>query len=335
MGGARLRGSRQGPAACAEVAGRQRRAGRGDDRLRDRQGVGGRAARGARLRRARVRLLGQEGPGLPRRPEGPQRQPVRARPQAGDPLPPGRRRRRDRALELPADELVRRRDPGARRRQRGCAQAVRDNTVDVAADGRVHARVRHARGHLRRHPRLRRDRCRAGRPRRHDHVHGLHAHGQEDRRAGGRAADPGQPRARRQGPDDRARRRRPRARRQRRRPLLDAERRPDVHLDGARLRRGAGLRRVRRQGHREGQGAAPGQAGGAGIGRPRSDHLPAPGRHHRVARLRTRARRARRSAPAGTCARTAASTGSRPSSPRSTTRWPACRRRPSARRCRS
>ena len=28
--------------------------------------------------------------------------------------------------------------------------------------------------------------------------------------------------------------------------LLDAERRPDVHLDRARLRRGAGLRRVRR-----------------------------------------------------------------------------------------
>ena len=34
--------------------------------------------------------------------------------------------------------------------------------------------------------------------------------------------------------------------------LLDAERGPDVHLDRARLRRGAGLRRVRREGHREG-----------------------------------------------------------------------------------
>ena len=66
--------------------------------------------------------------------------------------------------------------------------------------------------------------------------------------------------ARRQGPDDRARRRRPRARRQRRRLLLDAQRRPDVHLDRARLRRGAGLRRVRRQGHREGARAAPGRA---------------------------------------------------------------------------
>ena len=38
--------------------------------------------------------------------------------------------------------------------------------------------------------------------------------------------------------------------------LLDAERRPDVHLDRARLRRGARLRRVRRQGLREGARAA-------------------------------------------------------------------------------
>ena len=42
--------------------------------------------------------------------------------------------------------------------------------------------------------------------------------------------------------------------------LLDAERRPDVHLDRARLRRGAGLRRVRRQGDREGPRAARRQA---------------------------------------------------------------------------
>ena len=53
--------------------------------------------------------------------------------------------------------------------------------------------------------------------------------------------------ARRQGPDDRAVRRRPRARRQPRRLLRDAQRRPDLHLDRARLRRGARLRRVRRR----------------------------------------------------------------------------------------
>ena len=62
--------------------------------------------------------------------------------------------------------------------------------------------------------------------------------------------------ARRQGPDDRALRRRPRARRQLRDVLLDAERRPDVHLDRARLRRGARLRRVRRESHRESARAA-------------------------------------------------------------------------------
>ena len=39
-------------------------------------------------------------------------------------LPAARRDRRHRAVELPADELVRRLHPGARRRQRGRAQAV-------------------------------------------------------------------------------------------------------------------------------------------------------------------------------------------------------------------
>ena len=87
------------------------------------------------------------------------------------------------------------------------------------------------------------------------------------------SADPGVARARRQGPDDRARRRRPRARGQRRHLLLDAERRPDLHLDRARLRRGAGLRRVRRQGHREGARAAPGRAA-TGPARSRSARSP-------------------------------------------------------------
>ena len=70
-----------------------------------------------------------------------------------------------------------------------------------------------------------------------------------------RAADtltPGQPRARRQGPGDRARRRRRRARRQRRRLGRPRQHRPDLHLAGARLRRGADLRRVRRPARREG-----------------------------------------------------------------------------------
>ena len=63
----------------------------------DRQDARGRAARRGRLRRRRVRLLGQARAGVPGRREGPQRQPVRARPQARRPLPPARRRRRHRA----------------------------------------------------------------------------------------------------------------------------------------------------------------------------------------------------------------------------------------------
>ena len=53
-------------------------------------------------------------------------------------------------------------------------------------------------------------------------------------------------------------RRRRRARRQRRRLLLDAERRPDLHLGRARLRRGARLRRVRATRRGEDARAAPG-----------------------------------------------------------------------------
>ena len=81
---------------------------------------------------------------------------------------------------------------------------------------------------------------------------GSTAHRPQGHGAGGRDAHACVAGARRQGPDDRAGRRRPRARGQRRRLLLDVERRADVHLDRARLRRGAGLRRVRGQGDREG-----------------------------------------------------------------------------------
>ncbi len=61
VGGLRLRGSRAGALARAEVADGQRRAGDRDDRLGDRQDLGGRGARGDRLRRQRLRLLGQGG----------------------------------------------------------------------------------------------------------------------------------------------------------------------------------------------------------------------------------------------------------------------------------
>ncbi len=48
-------------------------------------------------------------------------------------LPAARPRRRHRPVELPADELVRRRHPGARRGQRGPAQAQRGDAADEPA----------------------------------------------------------------------------------------------------------------------------------------------------------------------------------------------------------
>ena len=61
---------------------------------------------------------------------------------------PRRRRRRDRPVELPADQLLRRLHPGAGGRQRGRAQAVRGHAAHLAADGRGDARVRPARRRL-------------------------------------------------------------------------------------------------------------------------------------------------------------------------------------------
>ena len=101
------------------------------------------------------------------------------------------------------------------------------------------------------------DRRGADRPGRLRDVHRLDGDrqgGDEGRR---RRADPLLPRARRQGPDDRLRRRQHRPRRQRGRVLLDEQRRPGVHLGRARVRRGAGVRRVRAEGDRQRQQAAP------------------------------------------------------------------------------
>ena len=203
LGGARLRGPRPDPAARAEVAARQRRARHRDDRLGDRQDVGGRPAGRDLLRRQRLRLLGQERREVPRR---------RARPlelgdaqgQEADPaLPAARAHRRHRAVELPADQLVRRLHPRAGRRQQRDPQAVRGHPADVAADARDAAPSAACPPTSSRSPPASAPpapRCRRGR---HDHVHRLDGDRQEGRREGRRDAHAGLAGARRQGPDDR------------------------------------------------------------------------------------------------------------------------------------
>ena len=83
-------------------------------------------------------------------------------------------------------------------------------------------------------------------------------------------------------------RRRPRAGGQRGGPLLDAERRPDLHLGRARVRRGARLRRVRGQGGGEAQRPAPGPARRPRVGGHRRGHLAAADGPDRRARARRR-----------------------------------------------
>ena len=153
----------------------------------------------------------------------------------------------DQPLELPRDPLARRCAAGAGRRQRGGDQALRAHPADADRDGPRLARGGRRPRRARRRQRHRRDRRRAGRRVRLRAVHGLGADRQDRDEARRRDADPGQPRARRQGPDDRHPRRRHRAGGERDRLGRAAQHGPDLHLDRARLRRGAGLRRVRRR----------------------------------------------------------------------------------------
>ena len=192
--------------------------------------------------------------------------------------------RRHRAVELPADQLVRRLRPGAGRRQQRDPQAVGDHPADLAQARRGPQGVRHPRRRLPGRHRPGRHRRRAGRRGRHDHVHRLDGdrqEGHEDRR---RHAHAGLAGARRQGPDDRPGRRRRRARRQHRRVLRHAQRRPDLHLGRACLRRGAGLRPVRRQGRPRRPARCVRATPAAPARRRRVDDLPAAGRHRRAPR---------------------------------------------------
>ncbi len=157
------------------------------DRLRDRQGVGGRAGGRGRLRRAGVRVLGEGGAEVPRRRAREVGVDLRRRQAARAPLPPARPRRRDRAVELPADQLVRRLHPGARRRQQRDPQAERDHAAHEPPARRGPARVRAARGRLPGRDRPGAHGRGADRRRRHDHVHRVHGdraqgHGARGRR---------------------------------------------------------------------------------------------------------------------------------------------------------
>ena len=150
LGGARLRGPREGPAPRPEVGRRQRGADRRDDRLGDRQdATRTRSSPRSATPRNAFGFWAKHAAGLPGRREGPHRQPVRARPQARRALPPARRRRRHRAVELPADELAS--ATASRRSRRATRSMLKPAEVDpahLAADARVHARVRAARGRL-------------------------------------------------------------------------------------------------------------------------------------------------------------------------------------------
>ena len=116
---------------------------------RDRQPGRRDAVRRARLRALGARVLGEDARRLPGGRGDRVRVAVRLRrPPAGGPLRAARRRRRDRALELPAEQLVRRLHPGACRRQRRRPEALRGHPADLAADGRDAGRVRPARGRL-------------------------------------------------------------------------------------------------------------------------------------------------------------------------------------------
>ncbi len=181
----------------------ERRAGRRHDLRRD--GPPGRrdAVRRVRLRPLGARVLGEERARLSGRRGDRVGVALRPRQAPGRPLRAGRARRRHRALELPAQQLVRRLHPGARGRQRGDPQAVRADAADLAPDGADARRVRPARRRLPGRDRPRRDGRGASRRGGLRDVHRLGQDRQAGDGSGGRDAHARRARARRQGPDDR------------------------------------------------------------------------------------------------------------------------------------
>ena len=163
------------------------------------------AAQRAGLPRRPDQLLRDQGGEVHRRGERPAPLAAARRQEAAGPVPALPGGRDHQPLELPADPRARRRDPGPAGRRRGRDQAVR---VHAAGPGRG-GRGLEAGDRRPRRPRLRaghrRDRRRPGRRGRLHPVHRLRPHRPQGDGAGRRDADPGQPRARRQGPDDRPR----------------------------------------------------------------------------------------------------------------------------------
>ena len=174
------------------------------------------------------RREGADEPGLP----GEQEKPLHLR--------ADRRRRRDRALELPLVDPLRRGRDRADGRQRRRAQAGQPDAAAGRGDPPRLREGRPARGPDPRRPRRRRGRRRAGQvERRQGLLHRLGRGRPQGRRGLRRAAEGLGARARRQGPDDRLRRRRPGQRDLRRRLGRLRQRRPDLLGDRARLRRRA------------------------------------------------------------------------------------------------
>ena len=103
-----------------------------DHRRRERQDARGRSARRARLHRRRARLLGEER-GASYLTDRAHAAPlaVPARPQARRAPPALRRGRRDRPVELPADQQLRRLHPRAHGRQHRGAQAGHAHAADA------------------------------------------------------------------------------------------------------------------------------------------------------------------------------------------------------------
>ena len=252
------------------------------------------AARGGQRRQADQRVPRRRDPVHGRQPallRGRRAQPrgqVRRRVRRGlhlvDPPRADRRRRADRAVELPADDGRVEDRPGARRGQHDRPQARPDHAGEHDPPGRDRRRVP-AQGRAERRRRRQRSGRGAGRARRRRHglADRLGRDRQVDRRARGQDAEEGPPRARRQGPGRGLRRRRPRlgAGDDRGHRLL--QRRPGLH---------GGDARARLRGHPRRRRQRPGQ-GGRGLRHGRHDV----GRHDaRPAELRPPAR-ARRGLP--------------------------------------